>query len=236
MSEEAEETPGNTSWRRDLLRLVCSILVIGGLTAIAAFTPVREWLSVAHVEELARTLGVFGPLLILLIGSVAPLVLVPRWPVSWVCGMLYGVAWGSALACVSATAGAWIQFHFARTLLKPSATRLAARFRWAEQSLTEHKTFTAILLLRLFPFSNFSAVNLIAGAMGGHARAFLAATCIGILPTSIMFAAFGKLAKEPSPGFILVVAACLFVFALAGTVAFLVLKRRGTTTRASAAT
>jgi len=140
--------------------------------------------------------------------------------------MLYGVVCGGALACTSATVGAWIQFHFARTLLQPTAKRLATRFRWAAESISEDKTFTAILLIRLFPFSNFSAVNLIAGTVGGHARAFLAATCIGILPTSIMFAAFGKLAKEPSPGFVILVAACLFVFAIVGTAAFFVLRRR----------
>ena len=225
MSGNTKEGAGSTNWRRDLLRLVLSILVIAVLTVIAAFTPVRDWLSVARVEELARRLGVLGPLLILLVGSIAPLVLIPRWPISWLCGMLYGITWGSALACLSATAGASIQFHFARTLLKPTAHRLTTRFQWAQRSLSEHGTFTAILLLRLFPFSNFSAVNLIAGTLGGHARAFIIATCIGILPTSVMFAAFGKLAKEPSPGFVVVVAACLFLFALVGTVAFFMLRR-----------
>ena len=223
---DSAQDNGCANWRHDLKRLVVSLLLIGALTAIAALTPIREWMSAARIEKLARELGRFGPLLILAIGSVAPLLLVPRWPISWLCGMLYGVTWGSALACVSAMAGAWIQFHFARTLLRPTATRLAARFRWAERSLSEHGTFTAVLLLRLFPFSNFSAVNLIAGTMGGHARAFLAATCIGILPTSIMFAAFGKLAKEPSPGFVIVVVTCLFLFAMVGTAAFFLLKRR----------
>ena len=220
-----EMVDAETSWRSDLRRLVLSLLLIAAFTSLAAVTPVREWLSVARVEVLARKLGLWGALLVLVIGSVAPLVLVPRWPIAWLCGMLYGVAWGSALACASASVGALIQFYFARTLLQPTARRLAARFRWAEQSLSEHKTFTAILLLRLFPFSNFSAVNLIAGTMGGHVRAFFLATCIGILPTSIMFATFGKLAKQPSYGMVLFLAGCLFLFAFIGTAATLAIRR-----------
>ncbi len=223
MQTRGRMSPG---WWKDLLRVVGGVVFVAVLTAVAVFTPVREWLNVERIEVLARSLGWFGPLLILVVGTLAPLFLVPRWPVSWLCGVLYGVVWGSVLGCVSATLGAWLQFHFARTLLRPMARRVAARFRWAEKSISKDRMFTAVLLLRLFPLSHFAAVNLIAGTLGGHLRAFLLATSIGILPTSIMFAAFGKLAREPSLGFTILVTVCLFVFTAVGVVAFFVMRRR----------
>lgn len=107
-------------------------------------------------------------------------------------GLLFGAAGGSLASFVGATAGATLLFLLARTALGehlirragPMAERLAEGFR--------EDAFSYLLFLRLVPVFPFFLVNLVPAVAGVRLAPFVAATAIGIIPATIVFALVGS--------------------------------------------
>lgn len=107
-------------------------------------------------------------------------------------GFLFGSIAGTALAWVGATIGATIIFLIARTSLGhllaeragPRLKRLCSGF--------QQEGFSYLLFLRLVPVFPFWIVNLAAGLFGMRLLTYVAATAIGILPATFVFAYFGQ--------------------------------------------
>ncbi|MDP6630119.1 MAG: VTT domain-containing protein [Kiritimatiellia bacterium] len=207
--------------RRVLLRALVIAVLIGILCTIPA---ARTWLSREHIYELTAAMGALGPLVLILIGIVTPVFFVPRAPICLVAGLLYGVTMGSLIGMAAGTAGSIVHYYLSMGLLSHSAERLTPR-RW-QNSLTVLKThpFRALLLLRLFPLSNASIINMIAGLLRLPFRPYLWATVLGTLPITIIYALWGRTASEPSRLHIAVSLALLLALTLA---AWLVPRVRG---------
>jgi uncharacterized membrane protein YdjX (TVP38/TMEM64 family) len=163
-------------------------------------------------------LGPWGIGLILLLGLFTPLLMIPRWPLAVISGMLYGVAWGTALATVASAGGAWLHFRLSRTLLAPASESLKARFGLTRLRVPKNRQFVVILLLRAFPLSSFVVTNLLAGALRIHSGRYMMATVLGMIPSSLMYASGGKLIKQPDMEFYALAAGVVMLMAM-GTVA-----------------
>ncbi|MHB1544203.1 MAG: TVP38/TMEM64 family protein [Gammaproteobacteria bacterium] len=108
-------------------------------------------------------------------------------------GYLLGRWVGTSLIVCSATAGALVLFILARWFLgrwirnrlerQPQAAFIARGF--------EHHAFNYLLLLRLIPLFPFWLVNLVPALTAIRTRDYVAATFLGILPGSFVFANFG---------------------------------------------
>jgi uncharacterized membrane protein YdjX (TVP38/TMEM64 family) len=106
-------------------------------------------------------------------------------------GMLFGAVVGGTAAAVGATIGAIGIFLIASSALGewlvrragPRAQRLAAGFR--------ADAFNYLLFLRLVAVFPFWLVNLVAALAGIRLKTFAAATAIGILPATFVFAFVG---------------------------------------------
>lgn len=106
-------------------------------------------------------------------------------------GFLFGLAVGAAAAVIGATIGATLIFLVARTALGepllrragPRAARLAQGFR--------KDAFSYLLFLRLVPAFPFFLVNLVPAFAGVRLAPFIAATVIGIIPASLVYAFAG---------------------------------------------
>ncbi len=211
----AEERNGIEDKGRGLGRVIVFAVIAAAALAATFLTPAGEYCSKEKVGALAERLGAWGPVLILAVGACTPLLFLPRWPVAFVSGLLYGVAAGTFLSTVASTLGAWLNFWLAKTLLAPAADRLRRRSRLARLNVPDDKQFVVIFLLRAFPFSNFVITNLLAGALKMRLGSYLAATFFGMIPMSLMYAAWGKLLKKPSSEFYWV-AAFTLLLVLAG--------------------
>ena len=107
-------------------------------------------------------------------------------------GFLFGVAVGAAASVIGATLGATVVFLLARSaigepLLKragPRAAQLARGFR--------DRAFHYLLFLRLIPAFPFFVVNLVPALAGVRLLPFLAATVLGIIPASTVYALAGR--------------------------------------------
>ncbi len=119
-------------------------------------------------------------------------------------GFLFGAALGTALAAIAATLGATLIFLIARTSLGDFlAERAGPRAERLRQGF-QQDGFSYLLFLRLVPLFPFWLVNLAAALFGMRLIPYVAATAIGILPATFVFAYFGEglrtsLESEGSP-------------------------------------
>lgn len=214
--EKNEEIqPGRLAGFRELLLFV---LLAVTLVLVNLHTPVGRFFHVDNISRLAARLGYWGPYIIIVAGLLSPLLFLPRWPIAFVAGLLYGVIEGTLLATAGSTLGAILHFILAKNLLSPMSDRLRKRYAITSAPIPREKAFFVLLFLRAFPLSNFIATNLLAGAMKIHFGTYVAATFAGMIPSTIMYAAWGKWLKQPSASFgALAIASVLFI--VFGTVA-----------------
>jgi uncharacterized membrane protein YdjX (TVP38/TMEM64 family) len=106
-------------------------------------------------------------------------------------GFLFGLAIGVPAAVIGATIGATLIFLIARSALGepllrragPRAAQLAKGFR--------DDAFNYLLFLRLVPAFPFFLVNLVPAFAGVRLGTFVAATALGIIPATVVFALAG---------------------------------------------
>ena len=183
-------------------QLLVFLLLITITITLGFVEPVRDFFGMENIQKTANQLGIFGPIAVVAFGLICPIIFLPRWPLSYVSGLLYGVFWGTAISLLAATLGAWFHFWLAKGLLANTADRLLEKPKLAKMTAYREKPFMLVLLLRLFPLSNFSATNLLSGAMRLPSSSYILATCIGMIPTTVVYVSWGKATKEPSPGFL----------------------------------
>jgi len=106
-------------------------------------------------------------------------------------GLLFGVVAGGVVTVVGASLGAGFLFLLARGLLCPF---LEARFGGRIAKLRpglERDGFSYLLALRLMPVFPFWLVNLAPALIGMRFWPYMAATVLGMVPTSFVLAAIG---------------------------------------------
>ena len=215
-SDKELEPPREGSPFRALRGVGIFLLVAALGIALVHFLPTGSLLTAEGITKLAEGLGAWGPAVIVLAGVITPLLFLPRWPIAFLAGLLYGVAAGTFLATAASTLGAWLHFSLSGKLLAPAADRLRKKYKLEKYNIPRDKEFLAIFVLRAFPLSNFVATNLLAGALKLEPRRFILASFLGMIPSSVMYAAWGKLLKKPSGEFYAVALGSL-VFIVLGT-------------------
>jgi uncharacterized membrane protein YdjX (TVP38/TMEM64 family) len=136
-------------------------------------------------------------------------------------GFLFGTGLGTVYVNVGATSGAVLAFLTARYLFRDGVERRFGEKLDAIQRGFSRNAFNYLLTLRLIPLFPFFLVNLAAGLTRISLSTYTAATAIGIIPASIVYANAGSqlgriesLKDIASPG-------VLGAFALLGLLALL---------------
>lgn len=107
-------------------------------------------------------------------------------------GFLFGTALGTVYVNLGATSGAALAFLVARYLFRDAvARRFGARLE-AIQGGFSRNAFNYLLTLRLIPLFPFFLVNLASGLTRIRLSTYTAATAIGIIPASIVYANAGS--------------------------------------------
>jgi uncharacterized membrane protein YdjX (TVP38/TMEM64 family) len=174
------------------LLLLAAGLAAGGLMlrAVGA-VPGTEW-----VDRYVRDRGLFGEAVFLAAGALATAAGMPRQGVAFLGGYAFGAAIGAGLALAAQLAGCALSFGWAKLVGRAWAERrlagrYGARLRRLRDALAANP-FGATLALRLLPVGNNLALNLLAGMAGIAPVPFLAASALGYLPQTAVFALLGK--------------------------------------------
>lgn len=161
--------------------------------------------------------GRHGPLAFVGFAAAACAVGVPRQVVAYAGGLAFGFWPGATLALLAEVLGCIGDFYWARWAARAWTTRWLARGGGRLQRLSQFlsaNAFTATLTLRLLPVGSNLLLNLLAGVSGVAAGPFLAASALGYVPQTAVFALLGG-GVRVSQGMQIVVAAVLLALSVA---------------------
>ena len=202
------------------------LCVAAGFVATAVYfkLPARAqgWLTqlqvlLTQLLEWLATLGVWGPVLYILLYIVSCLALLPASLLTIGAGAVFGVVRGSILVNIGATLGAAAAFLVGRFLARG----------WVERKIAGHPAFASIdravaadgwkivLLTRLSPAFPFFLFNYGYGLTRVSFRHYFFATWLGIIPGSTLFVYIGSLANPNAAG----AGALVWAFRIIGLIA-----------------
>ena len=151
---------------------------------------------------------------------------VPRQVVAYAAGFAFGTPWGTLLALAAMVAACGADFWWARWVGRSWARKAVARGPMGRLARLDRfiaaNPFISTLMLRLLPVGNNLALNLLAGVSAIPAAPFVAASALGYLPQTVIFALIGSGARVERPTQIAVGVALFLLSGAAG----LVLMRR----------
>lgn len=107
-------------------------------------------------------------------------------------GFLFGSVWGTLYVNVGATVGATLAFLVARYLLRDWVERKFGSRLGAIQDGFARNAFSYLVTLRLIPLFPFFLVNMVSGLTRVSVGTYVAATSLGIIPGSFVFAYAGR--------------------------------------------
>ncbi|MFF3599472.1 TVP38/TMEM64 family protein [Kitasatospora indigofera] len=159
--------------------------------------------------------GVWQAPAFLAVYALGTLAFVPRPALNAAAGLLFGIEQGLLLAVLGTTLGAapafglgrWLGRDALRPLLRGRALTALDR-RFTEQG------FRSVLLLRLFPGLPFQAGNFAAAFSGVRFAPFLAATAIGVVPSTAAYVVAAASARTPGSAAFVVSAAAIALMVL----------------------
>jgi uncharacterized membrane protein YdjX (TVP38/TMEM64 family) len=114
---------------------------------------------------------------------------IPTQALSIVAVLLWGWLKGGFIELLSATAGAVFPFLIARSALRESIAARLARHD-AVAGVLEREGFTLLLILRVVPVIPYTILNYVAGLSSLRLWQYVAATILGMVPSTFIFAYF----------------------------------------------
>jgi uncharacterized membrane protein YdjX (TVP38/TMEM64 family) len=114
----------------------------------------------------------------------------PGMPFVAAAGAIFGTFLGSVLGWVASVLGAIVGYWIARTVGHDIVLRWVKRFHRIDAAVAGGRDFGGNLVLRLLPVLPIGAVNFIAGLARAPFLVYLAATAIGIIPATVIYAYF----------------------------------------------
>ena len=107
-------------------------------------------------------------------------------------GFLFGALWGTLFVNLGATTGATLAFLASRYLLRDWVERKFGKWMGPVQQGFTKNAFSYLLTLRLIPLFPFFVVNLVSGLTRMNIGTYVAATALGIIPGSFVYAYAGR--------------------------------------------
>ncbi len=181
---------------KNRLRLTAACLIAVAMFAILVFLPWKDSLIrfVAAVEQM----GVWGPVVLVLVYIVATVLFVPGLILTVGGGFLWGVPIGLVTISVGSTLGASAAFLLGRTLLRETIAakvEQSPKFRAIDEAVGE-QGFKIVLLTRLSPMFPFNLLNYAFGVTRVSFRDYFFASWIGMLPGTAMYVYIGSAVKS----------------------------------------
>ncbi len=164
----------------------------------SSVAPVFRIETIRRVREAVRSLGAWGPVLVIALMILHSVTFVPAEVITISSVLIFGPVWGVVYAWLGAMIGASLSYFLAKIWGQPIVQRflpkpLQGRF----ENFFEREGVGGVFILRLIPLISFNALNYALGVTPMTFRQFLWTTGLGILPMEIIIAvlyqsAFGE--------------------------------------------
>jgi uncharacterized membrane protein YdjX (TVP38/TMEM64 family) len=184
--------PTHASSRAALARLGGLVLILVVTSFVGYhfgwFNYHRTLTHVTNVRQ-AHSLVVFASVYIVVYG-VGTAIGVPALPFMIAAGVLFGTLAGALLAWSGAMVGAVCGYWLARTVGHDVVLRWVRRFKKVDAAVADARDFDGMLRLRLIPVFPIGTVNFVGGLARAPFWSYLAATGLGIIPSTAIYVYF----------------------------------------------
>jgi uncharacterized membrane protein YdjX (TVP38/TMEM64 family) len=182
-----------------LLKIIVTVLVAAALIWVLYYFMIPSSLQrqVARALDWVANLGLWGPIVFLVLYVLACVCFVPGSVLTLGAGALFGVVKGTILVSPSATLGATAAFLVGRYLARDWVARKIENnpeFRAVDKAVAE-EGWKIVLLTRLSPAFPFNLLNYAFGLTRIRLRDYVLASWIGTLPGTILYVYIGSLAQ-----------------------------------------
>ena len=181
-----------------------------GVVILVRVTGLDQHLDEAWIDTYVRGRGLLGMAVLIGVGGVATAIGLPRQLIAFLGGYAFGLVEGTPLAVLATLIGCLLTFYYARFL---GRELVAAKFPGKVKRIDDFLAgdpFMMTLLIRFLPLGSNLVTNLAAGVTRVPVLPFLAASAIGYVPQTVIFALLGAGIKV-APVVNITVAVVLFV-------------------------
>ncbi len=172
-------------------KFLIAIVILAGLVLAWRVLPLAQWTQqfIAYV----RGAGAAGYVLYIAAYVVCCVLLIPAFALTVAAGAIFGVAKGTLVVLIGATAGATAAFLLGRTVFRRYVeAKIASNEKMAAvDRAIAHEGTKIMLLMRISGFPPFTWINYALGLTGVTLGSYVWTTAVGIIPGTIAFAYAG---------------------------------------------
>ena len=173
--------------KRNAIKLATFIVLAGGVAALY-FTPLRAYLTKAHINDLIAWLrGLwYGPLVLIVLYAAGCVFALPASIFVIAAGVIWGWKLGAVYAIIGGFLGAIAAYYVGGFLGEGLLDKFGSVGRGVRKQV-ENSGFMSMLIVRLIPGPPFAVWNYAAGVAKMRFRDYALATLIGIIPSHLVF-------------------------------------------------
>ena len=177
---------------KNTLKFISLILFVIAIILLFKYTPIRNYISAAKLQQFIQSFGFWAPLVYIIIYAIAPTLMFPGSILSFAGGLVFGPLWGTIYTVFAATIGACGAFWVARIMGRGFVEKLAkGKLKTFDDSVAENG-LKVMLFLRLVPLFPFNALNYAAGLSQMKFIDYLIGTLFGIIPGTFAYVYLGS--------------------------------------------
>lgn len=192
-TNKTESTGSNTGKIATAIAIACALgaffyFDLGRFLSLDALKENRNSLLAFTDDHFTGAVGLFILSYVLVAGLSLPGAVI----LTLAGGFLFGAVLATLFINVGATTGATLAFLAARYLLRDTVEQRFGKWLGPFQEGFAKNAFSYLLTLRLIPLFPFFVVNLVSGLTRVDVGTYVAATALGIIPGSFVYAYAGR--------------------------------------------
>jgi uncharacterized membrane protein YdjX (TVP38/TMEM64 family) len=170
--------------------LIFCIMMVVIIVAVRLFH-LQEYVEENRLRQFIAAFGIWGPIIYLMVWTIAPSLLLPGLPITLAGGVLFGPFWGVIYTAFGSAAGAALAFLVARYLARDwVAAKLAGtKLIHLDDKVAQHG-WKVVAFTRLVPVFPFFLINYAFGLTRIPFFPYTIATFFAMLPLTIAYVYF----------------------------------------------
>lgn len=168
------------------------LLVIFCIAVTALAVYILGGIDTAKLEVLLNQLGIWAPIIYIVLYTVATLLVLPSTALNLTSGAIFGIWLGTLWTSIAAIIAAIVAFAFTRTVGREMvASNLAGRWQAIDAEMSQGGLFY-VFAIRLLPLIPYGLVNFAAGLTSIRFRDYFLGTILGTVPGVLPFVMLGS--------------------------------------------
>ncbi|MEK7871757.1 MAG: TVP38/TMEM64 family protein, partial [Nitrospirota bacterium] len=211
--------------RKNRMRALFFFLILVFLIAAIRLSGLHTYLDQERLRQWIDGFGTAGPIIYILIFSIAPSLFLPGLPITVAGGLVFGPLWGTVYASIGSTLGAGIAFLVARYFARNAISEmLGERWKKIDEGVTQ-KGWIYVAITRLIPVFPFNLLNYAFGLTKIPFITYLLTSWVFMLPGTMAYVVFSSSILDLLKGKVSVTFVAGFILLLLVSAAPLIYRR-----------